>query len=543
MVNTNDIVQPIIGLEIHVELDTETKMFCRCKNNFGDPPNTNVCPVCTSMPGALPVMNGKAVEYSMKVGLALGCNVPSHTKWDRKNYYYPDLPKGYQLSQYDLPLCEHGYLEVPLSDGSAKKIRVLRAHLEEDAGKNIHDNPRHTGVDLNRAGVPLLEIVSEPDLNSVEEVAGYARSMQRLVRWLGVSEANMQMGHMRFEPNINLHITRDGKTYKTPIIEVKNLNSFRSLEGAVAYEITRQYEEWQADPEGFTLAKLGKQNRGFDDATGRTVFQRDKEEAHDYRYFPDPDLPTVEVSDEWRERVRSEIGELPLARRARYMEQYSLNFKDADALTMDAATGDLLDGAVALGADPKICAKFLLGEISAIANEKECTIAETGINAVQLANLANLISTGDINATAAKIVLKNVLNLKVKMQSIRDQIKPLMVPSQKMFKFVNKNKPQLTDAFREILKQTETATQNLGLLPSQIAEAEGLLIVKDTGQLEEWVDAAIANSPEAVEIIRSGGKKTEKSFGFLTGQVMQVSKGAASAKDVQALLREKLAAK
>jgi aspartyl-tRNA(Asn)/glutamyl-tRNA(Gln) amidotransferase subunit B len=261
MTNSADNVLPIIGLEIHVELHTATKMFCRCRNRFGDPPNTNVCPVCIGMPGVLPVMNRKAVELSMKVGLALGCAVREFTKWDRKSYYYPDLPKNYQISQYDLPLCEHGQLEVPLPDGSAKVVRILRAHLEEDAGKNVHDNPAHTGVDLNRAGVPLLEIVSEPDVNSVEEAGAYARAMQRLVRWLGASEANMQMGHMRFEPNINLHITSGGETYKTPIIEVKNLNSFRSLEGAIAYEIDRQTSEWQADHE-FTLEKLGKQNRG-----------------------------------------------------------------------------------------------------------------------------------------------------------------------------------------------------------------------------------------------------------------------------------------
>ena len=258
MTQTQDVITPVIGLEIHVELATETKMFCRCRNRFGDPPNTNVCPVCIGMPGVLPVMNRRAVEYSMKVGLALRCTVAGFTKWDRKSYYYPDLPKNYQISQYDLPLSANGHLDVPLSDGTSKRIRVLRAHLEEDAGKNVHDRPRHTGVDLNRAGVPLLEIVSEPDMNGVEEVMGYARAMQRLVRWLGVSEANMQMGHMRFEPNINLRIESGGRTFETPIVEVKNLNSFRALERTVAYEIDRHAAEWRADREGFSLEKLGK---------------------------------------------------------------------------------------------------------------------------------------------------------------------------------------------------------------------------------------------------------------------------------------------
>ncbi len=485
----NDTVKPIIGLEIHVELDTETKMFCRCRNRFGDEPNTNVCPVCIGMPGALPVMNGRAVAYSMKVGLALGCNVPGLTKWDRKSYYYPDLPKNYQISQYDQPLNEHGVLTIPLADGGEKDIRVLRAHLEEDAGKNVHDNPTHTGVDLNRAGVPLLEIVSEPDMNSVEETVEYAKAMQRLVRWLGVSHANMQMGHMRFEPNINLHITRDGVTYKTPIIEVKNLNSFRALEGAVTYEIQRQYDDWCADND-YTLEKCGKQNRGFDDATGRTVFQRSKEEAHDYRYFPDPDLVPVAVSNEWRNRIAATIGELPLARRKRYMDDYAMAFKEADALTQDVATGDLLDAAVASGAPARRCVNLLLGRGAALANERDCAIAAIGLTAEQLAQLASMLDAGEINATSAAKVFDRMV---------------------------------------------ET-----GQGAKAIAEAEGLLAVKDTGAIEAWVEEAILANPQAVEEVKAGGKKQKKAFGFLMGQVMQKSKGAAPPQDVQRLLEEKL---
>ena len=388
----SETVTPVIGLEIHVELATETKMFCRCRNHFGDPPNTHVCPVCTSMPGALPVMNAQAVEHSMKAGLALGCEVPAYTKWDRKGYYYPDLPKNYQISQYDLPLAEHGVLEVPLADGSTKAVRIRRAHLEEDAGKNIHDNPGFTGVDLNRAGVPLLEIVTEPDMNTVEEVHVFARAMQRLVRWLGVSEANMQMGHMRFEPNINLVIERDGKTYRTPIVEVKNLNSFRALENTVHYEIGRQLDEWRADPDGYAMGKMPKQNRGYDDATERTVHQRHKEEAEEYRYFPDPDLPAVIVSDEWRERVRESIGELPLPRKQRFMDALGLNDEQADGLTQDAETGDLLDAAVSAGADAVQCAKILMGKARALANEQGCAIAAVGLSAGQLAELAKMMT-------------------------------------------------------------------------------------------------------------------------------------------------------
>ncbi len=489
MAVTKDNPKFIIGLEIHVELDTVTKMFCRCRNRFGDPPNSNVCPVCIGMPGVLPVMNRKAVEYSMKVGLALGCDVPAFTKWDRKSYYYPDLPKNYQLSQYDLPLANHGSLTILLADGSEKEIRVLRAHLEEDAGKNVHDNPGHTCVDLNRAGVPLLEIVSEPDMNDAAEAVAFARAMQRLVRWLGVSEANMQMGHMRFEPNINLHITEDGVVYKTPIVEVKNLNSFRSLEGAIGYELERQYTEWQADHD-YTMENHPKQNRGYDDATGQTVFQRSKEEAHDYRYFPEPDLVPVTVSDEWRQSVAGQIGELPLTRRKRYMDDYALAFKDADAMTMDAATGDLLDQAVAAGADAKRCVNLLLSRGAAIANERECTVAQIGLSGEQLGELAKMLHAGDITATSAAKV------------------------------------------FDKMIETGEGA--------KAIAEADGMLAVTDAGEIEAWVDEAIAANPQAVEEVRAGGKKQKKAFGFLMGQVMQKSRGAAQPGQVQRLLQEKL---
>ena len=486
----SDIVTPVIGLEIHVELATRTKMFCRCRNRFGDPPNTNVCPVCLGMPGVLPVMNGQAVEHAMKVALALGCTVAHVTKWDRKSYYYPDLPKNYQISQYDLPLGAHGELVVPLPDGSSKRIGVLRAHLEEDAGKNVHNHPAHTGVDLNRAGVPLLEIVSQPDMNSVEEVMAYARSMHRLVRWLGVSEANMQMGHVRFEPNINLHVERGGRTFRTPIVEVKNLNSFRALEHTVRYEIDRQYEQWLRDPDGYSIDKLDKQNRGYDDERGITVYQREKEESHDYRYFPDPDLVPVRVAEAWRRRVAATIGELPLARRRRYIEGHGLTFKEADALTQDAPTGDLLDAAIAAGADAKRCTNLLLGRAAALANDRGCTIAEVGATAGQLAELAKMLADDRISATAAARVFDKMVE---------------------------------------------------GGSPERIAEADGLLAVTDAAALAAWVAEAIAANPQAAQQVTEGGKKQKKAFGFLMGQVMQASRGAAQPAEVQRLLRRKLA--
>ncbi len=490
MSEKDDKVMPVVGVEIHVELATATKMFCRCRNSFGDEPNTNVCPVCIGMPGVLPVMNRCAVEYAIKVGVALNCTIAGYTKWDRKNYYYPDLPKNYQISQYDLPLSSNGYLEVPLADGETKKIRVLRAHLEEDAGKNVHDLPGGTGVDLNRAGVPLLEIVSQPDMNSTEEVMSYARSMHRLVRWLGVSHANMQMGQMRFEPNINLLVERDGRTYKTPIIEVKNLNSFRALERTVEFEIKRQYAQWLDNPEGYTLEKFGKQNRGYDDSLGKTVFQRSKEEAHDYRYFPEPDLVPVTCGDEICKKVTAEIGELPLARRKRYMENYGMSFTEADALTQEAATGDMLDEAVSAGADAKTCVNLLLGRAAAIANERGCAIAEVGVTAEQFGQLARMQSDGEVNATAAA---------------------------------------KIFDAMVES-----------GRLPRQIAEQEGLLAIRDDSQIRRWVEQAIEENPQAVEQVKSGGKKQKKAFGFLMGQVMQRSGGAAQPQQVRRMLQDKL---
>ena len=489
MIAKNDKVTPIIGLEIHVELDTESKMFCRCRNRFGDPPNTNVCPVCIGMPGVLPVMNGKAVEYSMRVGLALGCTVPEFTKWDRKSYYYPDLPKSYQISQYDLPLNVNGLIEVPLPSGEVKVVRILRAHLEEDAGKNIHEFPAQTGVDLNRAGTPLLEIVSQPDMHTAEEAGAYGRAMQRLVRWLGVSQANMQMGHMRFEPNINLHIERDGVVYKTPIVEVKNLNSFKSLEGCVAWEIVRQYEQWLENP-NYTIEKVGKENRGYDVDTGRTVFQREKEEAHDYRYFPDPDLAPVVVDEAWRQRVRGQIGELPLPRRARYIESYSLSFKEADALTQDAASGDLLDQAVKLGATPKRATNLLLGRVAAMANERGVSLAEVGISASQLAELARMVDQGKINATSS------------------DRVMEVMIAE---------------------------AGQ-----PLAIAQKLNLLAVTDSSAIEEWVDQAIAANAGPAEQVRTGDKKAKQAFGFLMGAVMKASGGKAPPAAVKELLEKKL---
>ncbi|MBN2455311.1 MAG: Asp-tRNA(Asn)/Glu-tRNA(Gln) amidotransferase subunit GatB, partial [Sedimentisphaerales bacterium] len=347
----------VVGLEIHVQLCTETKMFCGCALSFGEQANSRVCPVCLGLPGALPVMNEKAYEYAVLVGLALNCQIARFTKWDRKNYYYPDLPKNYQISQYDLPLASNGYIEIPLESGRTKRIRIIRVHLEEDAGKNLHTKGNFSQVDLNRAGTPLLEIVTEPDINSASEARALAVELQRIVRYLGISEADMQKGHMRFEPNVNLQITKDGTEYRTPIVEIKNLNSFRALEKSVEYEENRQLEEFLETQK--TMESGNKSTRGWNDVNQSTVLQREKEEAHDYRYFPEPDLVPVELTDEHLEKIKSHICELPLQKQMRYVKEYNLSDYDAGVVTSERSMAEYFEQAVSAGGRPKQICNFI----------------------------------------------------------------------------------------------------------------------------------------------------------------------------------------
>ncbi len=478
----------IVGLEIHVHLATKTKIFCGCELVYGDTANTHVCPVCLGMPGSLPVMNKKALEYSILTGLALNCTIAPFTKWDRKSYYYPDLPKNYQISQYDLPFSEHGYIEIPLADGTTKKIRITRAHLEEDAGKNTHTLGNFSAIDLNRAGTPLLEIVTEPDMNSPEEVGALARQLQRIVRYLGVSEADMQKGHMRFEPNINLHITRDGQIFKTPISEVKNLNSFRAVERSIAYEARRQYQEFIET--GKTMQMGNKCTYGWDDDNQMTVLQREKEEAHDYRYFPDPDLVPVKVDADWLGEIKSRLCELPSQMQQRFVSEYGLSDYDAGVLTADRATAEFFDKTVKLGATAKRVCNLLTQTGLKLANEKGVRVDQLKITPENLADLAKMIDTGVVSASAATTIF-------------------------------------------EIMAES-------GENPKEIAAEKNLFQKSDSGEIETLIDQVIAENPRAVEDAKNNPKKAKKSTGFLMGQVMQKSKGQANPKVVSQILSRKL---
>ncbi len=478
----------IIGLEIHVQLCTRTKMFCSCGLEFAAEPNSRVCPVCLGMPGVLPVMNKKAFEYSVLAALALNCKIAKFTKWDRKSYYYPDLPKNYQISQYDLPFSQNGFIEIPLESGQTKKIRITRAHLEEDAGKSVHSAGDFSQVDLNRAGTPLLEIVTEPDMNSAAEVRTLAVELQRIVRYLGVSEADMQKGHMRFEPNINLVITKNGSEYKTPIAEVKNLNSFRAVERSIEYEIRRQLDDFMET--GRVMEMGNKSTRGWDDANQVTVLQREKEEAHDYRYFPDPDLLPVEVDDDWLNEIKSGLCELPLQKQMRYVSEYKLSDYDSGVLTAERSTAEFFEQTVALGGEPKRVCNLITQTGLKLANEQGGSLTDLGLTAEKVSELAKMVDAGDVNASAANTIME-----------------------------------QMTKTDKD---------------PQTIAEEMNLIQKSDAGELESIVEQILADNHQAVEDVKNQGKKAKKAQGFLLGQVMQKTKGQANPKIVSEILSKKL---
>lgn len=402
--------QIVIGLEVHVQLSTKTKLFCGCSTNFGAPANTQVCPVCLGLPGALPVMNREAVALAVRTGLALNCEIAQVTKWDRKNYFYPDLPKGYQISQYDQPICGPGYLEFadPENPGEMLRVRLIRAHLEEDAGKSMHDEAAgkaDSRIDLNRTGTPLLEIVSEPDLNSPQAAKAYLTELRLLLTYLGVSDCNMQEGSLRADANVNLHIPHAGRKAITPIVEVKNLNSFRAVERALVYESQRQYDEWKRT--GAEMGEAPKRTFGWDDAQGVTTPQREKEESSDYRYFPDPDLVPIQISSDQLEQARSQLGELPAAIRQRLQEINGLKAYDADVIVSQGrGVVDYLDQVVALGASAKRASSWVQQEVLRVLNEAGMDISQFQITPKQLAQLIAAIDSGELDTTRGKDVFQ-----------------------------------------------------------------------------------------------------------------------------------------
>ncbi len=490
----------IVGLEIHVELQTRSKMFTRAPNPAhpefeGRLPNELVDPLVAALPGTLPVLNKRAVELSAIVGLALHSTISKHCHWDRKNYFYPDLPKGYQISQYDQPLCSGGFFQLPLADGTHKRIGIIRAHLEEDTGKLSHELPGglpYDGslVDLNRAGTPLLEIVTEPDFGSADEVVTFAQELRHLCRFLGVTQGVMQKGHMRFEPNVNVAITlEDGSEVRTPIAEVKNLNSFKAVQGAIEHEAIRQVAAWKLD--GRTMGRGMKSTRGWDDDRQETVLQREKEDAHDYRYLPDPDLLPVEIDEAWLTKLKGELVELPLARRHRYVSDYGLAAVDAEHLTADRQDCFYFEACVqAAGGGKKsgfAIGKFLRNTGAKWANDRGVGLAALGVQPQRIAELVALREANMIGAQAA------------------DQLFGLLCEGDGSVK--------------------------------ELAERHNLLQVNDDAAVDRWCEEAIAANPQAASDVASG---KGAAIGRLVGAVMKLSGGKAEAKRVSERLLKRL---
>lgn len=400
----------VIGLEVHVQLSTQTKLFCGCSTTFGAPPNTQVCPVCLGLPGALPVMNRRAIELAVLAGMALNCQIANQTKWDRKNYFYPDLPKGYQISQYDRPLCLEGFLEFPdpSDETASSRVRIIRAHLEEDAGKSLHDEAAgkaDSRIDLNRTGTPLLEIVSYPDMRSPEQAKAYLTELRLLLTYLNVSDCNMQEGSLRADANVNLHLNAHGRTVATPIVEVKNLNSFRAVERAIAYEAQRQYAAWKQT--GFEKGQAPKQTRGWDDAAGVTLPQREKEESSDYRYFPDPDLVPLVVRQDQLSTARSSLGRLPAQLRSELQSKHGLKFYDADVIVSQGRPlVEYFEAAVIAGAPAKRLSSWIQQDIMRTLKELSVDISDLAVPAPKLATLVKAIEQGELDTSRGKEVFQ-----------------------------------------------------------------------------------------------------------------------------------------
>jgi len=480
----------LVGLEVHVQLLTRTKLFCGCSTKFGLPPNTATCPVCLGMPGSMPVMNRKAFDLAVKAAIALNCDIAGFTKWDRKNYYYPDLPKNYQISQYDLPFSSEGYLEI-LTDSGTKRIGLIRAHLEEDAGKSMHDESGRGGdtkVDLNRTGTPLVEIVSKPEIHTAEEARAYLEELRLMLRELGISDCEMQEGSLRCDANVNVLIPQpDGSIIATGIVEVKNLNSIRSVERSIRYEAIRQYEEFQETHERFVPGQ--KETRGWNDVTGQTVVQRKKEDAADYRYFPEPDLVPVTVSANRVAEIRAAMGELPAQQRARLQQApYSLSAYDADVIAAQGRKTVAYFETVATSSnDPKSASNWVTNDVLASLKDLKLEIEDFPVSAEYLGGL------------------------------IREMNK------------IGLNKQRAREVYAEMITTKSDA-------PTAIAKL-GFKTVTDESQLLEIIRTAITNNPKAVGDYKKGKVKAADA---IKGAVMKETKGMARMETVQTLLIQEL---
>ncbi len=469
----------VIGLEVHAELSTKTKIFCSCPTKFGAKPNTQTCPICMAMPGTLPVLNEKVVEYAVKAGLATNCEISRNSKNDRKNYFYPDLPKAYQISQFDKPLCEHGFIEIETENGK-KKIGLTRIHIEEDAGKLNHDEfGGGSLVDLNRAGVPLIEIVSEPDMRSSEEAEKYLRKLKSILEYIEVSDCKMQEGSLRADVNVSVRKRGDSKLGTRT--EMKNMNSFRSITRAIEYEVDRQIDVIE---EG---GKIEQETLRWDEVSGKTFSMRDKEDAQDYRYFPDPDLVAIKLSEEYIQNIKETLPELPESRKQRYLEEYQLSEKDANLITSSKYLSDLFEEAITVCNNPKAVNNWIISDISRILNETEMEPIEIPFDSKQLGKLVILIDKGTISSSIGKKVLTELF------ENPRD--------------------------------------------PEEIIKEKGWIQISDEGAIKEVVLKILEANPQSIADYKAG---KDRALGFLVGQAMKETKGKANPQMLNKMFLEEL---